>query len=54
MRMAVAGSVDLLVVVAILFEDITQETQLGLQAVFITETSGPVLQINSTAYSLVG
>jgi hypothetical protein len=34
--MAVEGSVDLPVVVAILFEDVPQEHQLGLQAVFMT------------------
>jgi hypothetical protein len=40
----VEGSVDLLVAVAILFEDVSQEHQLGLQAVFITEMCGPVHQ----------
>jgi hypothetical protein len=40
----VKGSVDLPVVVAILFEDVPQEQQLGLQAVFITKSSGPVRQ----------
>jgi hypothetical protein len=35
--MAVKGSVDLPVVVAILFEDVPQEHQLGLKAVFIRE-----------------
>jgi hypothetical protein len=42
------------VVVAILFEDVPQEQQLGLQAVFITDSSGPVHQIGSTAYLLDG
>jgi hypothetical protein len=42
--MAVEGSVDLPVIVAILFEDVLQEHQLGLQAVFITESSGSVYQ----------
>jgi hypothetical protein len=50
MRTAVEGSVDLPVVVAILFEDVPQEHQLSLQAVFITESSGPVHQ--SREYSL--
>jgi hypothetical protein len=36
--------VDLPVVVAILFEDIIHEQQLGLQAIFITEISGSVYQ----------
>jgi hypothetical protein len=36
--------VDLPVVVAILFEYIPQECQLGLQAVFITKSSGFVFQ----------
>jgi hypothetical protein len=36
-RTAVESSVDLPVVVAILFEDVFQEYQLGLQAVFIRE-----------------
>jgi hypothetical protein len=39
MRKAVEGSVDLLVIVAILFEDVPQEHQLGLLVVFITESS---------------
>jgi hypothetical protein len=34
--------VDLPIVVAILSEDVLQEHQLGLQAVFITENSGSV------------
>jgi hypothetical protein len=38
------GSVHMLVVVTILFEDIPQEHQLSLQAVFITNNSGPVHQ----------
>jgi hypothetical protein len=42
MQTAVEGSVDLLVVVAIPFEDVPQEHELGLQAVFITENSGSV------------
>jgi hypothetical protein len=42
--MMVEGSVDLPVVVAILLEDIPQEHELGLQAVFITESSGSVYQ----------
>jgi hypothetical protein len=37
MLMAVEGSVDLPLGVPILFEDIHQEHQLGLQAVFIIE-----------------
>jgi hypothetical protein len=41
MRMAVEGSVDLPVIVAI---DAPQKQQLGLQAVFITESSGSVYQ----------
>jgi hypothetical protein len=41
---AVEGSVDLPVVVAILFEDVLQEKQLSLQAVFITESSGSVYE----------
>jgi hypothetical protein len=44
MRTAVEGSVDLPVAVAILSEDVLQEHQLGLQAVFITESSGSVYQ----------
>jgi hypothetical protein len=48
--MTVEGSVDLPVVVTILFEDISQEHQLGLQAVFITESSGHVHQ--SRQYTL--
>jgi hypothetical protein len=43
-RTAVKGSVDLPVVVAILFEDVLQEHQLDLQAVYITESSGFVYQ----------
>jgi hypothetical protein len=39
---AVEGSMDLPVIVAILFEDVPQEYQLSLQAVFITESSGSV------------
>jgi hypothetical protein len=42
MRTAVKGSLDLPVVVAILFEDVPQECQLGLQAVFITNNCGTV------------
>jgi hypothetical protein len=38
---------DLLVVVAIPIEDVPEERQLGLQTVFITERSGPVLQSRS-------
>jgi hypothetical protein len=41
-RTAVEVSVDLPVVVAILSEDVLQEHQLGLQTVFITESSGSV------------
>jgi hypothetical protein len=41
---AVEGSVDLPVIVAILFEDVLQEQQLGLQAVFIPKSSGSVYQ----------
>jgi hypothetical protein len=41
--MAVEGSVYLQVLVAILFEGIPQEHQLGLQAV-ITDSSGPMHQ----------
>jgi hypothetical protein len=41
---AVEDSVELPVVVAILFEDAPQEHQLGLQAVFITKNSGSVYQ----------
>jgi hypothetical protein len=37
MRKAVKGSVVLPVAVAILFEDVPQEHQLGLKAVFITK-----------------
>jgi hypothetical protein len=44
MGMAVEGSVDLPVIVAILYEDVPQEHQLGLQAVFITESSDPMHQ----------
>jgi hypothetical protein len=44
MRMTVYGSVDLPAVVAILFEDILQEHQLGLQAVFMTKSSGSLYQ----------
>jgi hypothetical protein len=40
----VEGSMNLPVVVAILFDDVLQEHQLGLQAVFITESSGSVYQ----------
>jgi hypothetical protein len=40
----VEGSVDLVIVVAILFEDIPQKHQFSLQAVVITESSGPVHQ----------
>jgi hypothetical protein len=39
---------DLLDVVAILFEDIPQEQQLGLQAVFIT-SSGSVSVVSTTS-----
>jgi hypothetical protein len=35
---------ELPVAVAFLSEDVLQEHQLGLQAVFITESSGPVYQ----------
>jgi hypothetical protein len=38
------GSGDLPVVLAILFEDVPQEHQLGLQTVFITESSDSVYQ----------
>jgi hypothetical protein len=41
---AVEGSVDLPVIVNILSEDVAQEHQLGLQAAFITENSGPMHQ----------
>jgi hypothetical protein len=41
-RTAVEGSVDPPVAVAILSVDVLQEHQLGLQAVFITESSGCV------------
>jgi hypothetical protein len=34
------GSVDLPIIAAIPFEDVPQEHQLGLKAVFITEISG--------------
>jgi hypothetical protein len=34
--------VDLPVLVAIFFEEVLQEHELGLQAVFITESSGSV------------
>jgi hypothetical protein len=44
MQTAVEGSVDLPVIVAILFEDVLQEQQLSLQAVFITESSSYVYQ----------
>jgi hypothetical protein len=44
MRAEVEGSVDLPVVVAILFEDVPQENQLNLQAVLITDKSGPMHQ----------
>jgi hypothetical protein len=44
MWMAVEGSVDLLVIIAIMFEDVPEEHQFGLQVVFITESSGPVHQ----------
>jgi hypothetical protein len=50
MRMAVDGSVDLPVIVAILFEDVPQEHQLSLHAVFITQSSSPML--NSRQYCL--
>jgi hypothetical protein len=43
MPTAVQGSVYLPVIVAILFEDVPQEYQLSLQAVF-TESSGSVHQ----------
>jgi hypothetical protein len=43
--MVIEGSVDLPVIVAILFEGVLQEHQLNLQAVFITESSGSVYQI---------
>jgi hypothetical protein len=42
--MAVEGSVYLPVVVAILFLDVPQEHQLGLQAVFIIASAGSVYQ----------
>jgi hypothetical protein len=42
MRRAVEGSVDLSTVVAILFQDVPQEHQLDLQAVFIKKSSGSV------------
>jgi hypothetical protein len=42
--MTVENSVDLPVIVAILFEDFPLEHQLGLLAGFITEISGPVHQ----------
>jgi hypothetical protein len=37
------------VIVAILFEDVPQEHQLGLQGVFIAKSSGSVYQVNSAA-----
>jgi hypothetical protein len=40
MQVAVEGSEDLPVVVAILFEDVPQEHQLGMQAVLISDRSG--------------
>jgi hypothetical protein len=42
--MAVEGSMDLLVIVAILFEDVLQEHQLSLQTVFITASTGSLYQ----------
>jgi hypothetical protein len=44
MWMVVEGSLDLPVVVAIPFEDVPQEHQFNLYALFITESSGPVNQ----------
>jgi hypothetical protein len=43
-RTAVEGSVDLPVAVAILSEEVLQEHQLGLQAVFIAKSFGSVYQ----------
>jgi hypothetical protein len=48
--MIVERSVDLLVVVAILFADALKEHQLSLKAVFIADSSGPVQQ--SRQYNL--
>jgi hypothetical protein len=42
MQMAVEGSVDLPVIVAIKLEGVPQEHKLGLQAAFIIDSSGPV------------
>jgi hypothetical protein len=42
--MGVEGSVELPVVVTILFEDIPHEHQLGLHPAFITKSSGSVYQ----------
>jgi hypothetical protein len=44
MQATFEDSVHLPVIAAILFEDIPQEHQLGLQAAFITESSGSVHQ----------
>jgi hypothetical protein len=44
MLATVEGCVDLPDVLAILFEDVSQEHQLGLQAVFITQSFGSVYQ----------
>jgi hypothetical protein len=52
MGTAIESSVDLPVVVAILFEDVPQEHQLGLQAVFIKESSGPGTGVERAAYLL--
>jgi hypothetical protein len=46
--------VDLPVAVAILSEDVLEEHQLGLQAVFITESSSSVNRVDSTACLLDG
>jgi hypothetical protein len=42
MRTAIECSADLLVVIALLLEDIPQEDQLDLQAVFITENASHI------------
>jgi hypothetical protein len=44
MRTPVESCVDMPVVVAIMFGEVPQEHQLGLQAVFITLNSGSVYQ----------
>jgi hypothetical protein len=54
MRATVQYSVDLPVVVAILFEDVPQEHQIGLQALFITKSSGSVYQSGYYCFLLDG